>query len=84
MSSFGSRFTTVKQKIKQVMHTKKFVKIYNWQSKKLVYKTHIIVEIEKYLILIGKNLLNLISYIYIVLKDTVENIFYLNNSIDLN
>lgn len=43
------------------MYTGKYIKIYNWQKKKQVYKTYEIVKFEKYLILRVENLLNLID-----------------------
>lgn len=44
------------------MYTEVFVEIYNWRNYELVYKTHRIVEFEKYLILKEKNSLNFNAY----------------------
>ena len=70
-----------------------FVEIYNWRSRKLVHKTHEIVEFKKYPILRAENLLNLsdkrfyktfkvLQSVQVVPRDTEGNTFYLNNYID--
>lgn len=41
------------------MQTGVFIKIYNWQNRKLVYEIHRMIELEKYPILEVKNSLNL-------------------------
>lgn len=41
-----------------MMYIAAFVEIYNWQSRKLVYKTHEIVKVEKYPIPKAKNFLD--------------------------
>lgn len=75
------------------MYTRVFLKIYNWQNRKLVYEIHSIVELKKNPISRTENFLNLgdqqfytISEIlqsaYIVPRDIEDNIFYLNNYID--
>lgn len=80
-------------KKKQVIYIKAFIKIYNWYNHGLVYKTHEIVELEKYTILRAKNFLNFgvyqfykISLIlcnsYVVPRNNKGNIFYLNHYID--
>ncbi len=76
-----------------MIYTKAFVEIYNWRYRKLVYKTHEIVELEKYLISKAENGLNLggnqfykISEVlysaHIVLGDIESNTSYLNNYIN--
>ena len=70
-----------------------FVEIYNWRSRKLVHKTHGIVELEKYPILRAEKPLNLggqrfyqisevLQNAHVVPRDTEGNTFYLNNYID--
>lgn len=49
----------MKLKKKLMIYTKAFVEIYNWQNRKLVYKSYKIVKFKKYLILKIKNSLNL-------------------------
>lgn len=41
------------------MYIRAFVKIKNWLNRRLVYKTHGMVKLEKYVISRAKNLLNL-------------------------
>lgn len=74
-------------------YTKIFIKIYNQQNKKLVYKTYKIDKLEKYPILKLENLLNvnniqfykifkLLQSVYVMLKDTKSNIFDFNKYIN--
>lgn len=76
-----------------MIYTKAFIEIYHSHSRKLLQKTYKIVKIEKYSISRVENSLNLDSQqfykifkilqsTYIMLKDTKNNIFYLNNYID--
>ncbi len=76
-----------------MMYTGAFVEIYNWRSRGLVYKTHVIVELEKYPISRAENPLNLggqrfykISEVlrsaYVVPRNTDGNTFYFNIYID--
>ena len=75
------------------MYIKVFVKIYNWQNRRLVYETHGIVKLEKYPISKANNPLNLgsqqfykiskvLQSAHIMPKDIEDNTFYLNNYID--
>ena len=75
------------------MYIRAFVKIYNWQNRKLVHEIHGIVKLEKYPISKAKNSLNLggqkfykiskvLQNAYVVSRDTEGNTFYLNNYID--
>ncbi len=75
------------------MYIKVFIKIYNWGFRGLVYKTHRIIELEKYLISKVENPLNLDSQqlykisevlqsAHVVLRDIESNTFYLNKYID--
>ena len=41
------------------MYTKIFIEIYNWRSRKLVYKTHAMIKLEKYPISRAENSFNL-------------------------
>ena len=49
------------EKKKPVMYIRAFIEIYNWRFRRLVYKTHGIVKLEKYLISRLENPLNLDS-----------------------
>ncbi len=75
------------------MYTGVFIEIHNWRSKELVYKTHGIVELEKYLISKAENPLNLdgqqfykifelLQSPYIVPRDIENNTFYHHNYIN--
>ena len=75
------------------MYIKAFIEIYNWCAKGLVYKTHRIVKLEKYLISKVENFLNLgsqqfyklfkvLQNAHVISKDTEGNTFYHNNYID--
>ena len=81
------------QKNKLVMYTRAFVEFYNWCSKRLVYKTHEIVELEKNPISKAENFLNLgsqqfykisevLQSTYVVPRDIETNTFCFNNYID--
>ena len=81
------------RKEKPMMYTGGFVKIYNWRSRELVYKTHQIVELEKYLISKAEKPLNLggqqfykisevLQSAHVMLRDTKGNTLYLNNYIN--
>lgn len=59
INSFSCGCTIIELKKKLILNTRVFVKIFNWQNRKLVYKTHKIVELEKYQISKAKNPLNL-------------------------
>ena len=78
-----------------MIYTGVFVELYNWHSRRLVHKIHGIVKLEKYLILRVKNSLNfggqqfykiseVLQSAHIITRDTKDNIFYLNNYIDLD
>ncbi len=75
------------------MYTGAIVEIYNWRSRGLVHENHGIVELKKYPISKAENPLNLggqqfykisefLRSAHIVLRDTKDNTFYLNNYID--
>lgn len=75
------------------MYIGAFIEIYNWRYKRLGYKTHEIVKLEKYPISKAKNFLNLgsqqfyrisavLQSAHVVQKDTKGNTFYLNNYSD--
>ena len=76
-----------------MIYTGAFVKIYNWQNRRLVHETHEMVEFENYPISRTENCLNLrgqrfykISQVlqnyYIMPRNIEGNTFYFNNYID--
>lgn len=81
------------QNEKPIIYAWAFVEIYNQCSRRLVYETHGMVNLEKYLISKAENYLSLgdqqfyiifeiVQSVHVVLKDIEDNILYLNNYID--
>lgn len=69
------------------MYIKAFVKIYNWQNKKLIDKTHEIIKFEKYSIFQAEKFLNLggqkfckkseiLQSAYVIPRNIENNTFY--------
>ena len=55
-----------------MMYSGAFVKIYNWRFRGLVYETHKIVKLKKYLISRTENLLNLGSQRFYKISEVLQ------------